>query len=89
MVAPDALLSQVLVAATYPLEIVEAGQWLQRNRNLQGPQAVDAARQQNWDASVQALVAGFPAAGQLVVAGDDITVTVLSRDGSARIVQSK
>src|ERR1035437_1880963 len=56
---PDALLSQVLVAATYPLEIVEAGQWLQQNRNLQGPQLVDAARQQNWDASVQALVA-FP-----------------------------
>src|ERR1035437_971826 len=56
---PDALLSQVLVAATYPLEIVEAGQWLQRNRNLQGPQLVDAARQQNWDASVQALMA-FP-----------------------------
>ena len=56
---PDALLSQVLVAATYPLEIVEAGQWMQQNRNLQGPQLVDAARQQNWDASVQALVA-FP-----------------------------
>jgi uncharacterized membrane protein YgcG len=56
---PDALLSQVLVAATYPLEIVEAGQWMQQNRNLQGRQLVDAARQQNWDASVQALVA-FP-----------------------------
>jgi hypothetical protein len=56
---PDALLSQVLVAATYPLEVVEAGQWLQQNRNLQGPQLVEAARQQNWDASVQALAA-FP-----------------------------
>src|ERR1035438_9418951 len=56
---PDALLSQVLVAATYPLEVVEAGQWLQQNRTLQGPQLVDAARQQNWDASVQALMA-FP-----------------------------
>jgi len=56
---PDALLSQVLVAATYPLEIVEAGQWMQQNRNLQGAQLVDAARQQNWDASVQAIVA-FP-----------------------------
>ena len=33
---PDSLLSQVLVAATYPLEIVEAGQWLQQNRNLCG-----------------------------------------------------
>src|ERR1700690_3600748 len=53
---PDSLLSQVLVAAGYPLEIVEAGQWLQQNRNLQGSQLVDAARKQNWDASVQALV---------------------------------
>ena len=56
---PDALLSQVLVASTYPQEIVEAGQWLQQNQNLQGPQLVDAARQQNWDPSIQALVV-FP-----------------------------
>src|SRR5579863_7599714 len=56
---PDALLSEVLVAATYPLEIVEAAQWLQQNRNLQGSQLIEAARQQNWDASVQALVV-FP-----------------------------
>src|SRR5271155_2923106 len=33
---PDALLSQVLVASTYPLEVVEAQQWLQQNGNLQG-----------------------------------------------------
>jgi len=56
---PDSLLSQVLVAATYPLEVVEAAQWLQQNRNLGGRQLVDAARQQNWDASIQALVV-FP-----------------------------
>jgi hypothetical protein len=56
---PDPLLSQVLVASTYPLEIVEASQWLQQNRNLQGQQLMDAARQQNWDPSIQALVA-FP-----------------------------
>jgi Protein of unknown function (DUF3300) len=56
---PDALLSQILVAAGYPLEIVEAGQWIQQNRNLQGAQLVEAARQQNWDPSVQALVV-FP-----------------------------
>ena len=56
---PDSLLSQVLVASTYPLEVVEAAQWLSQNRNLQGPQLVDAARQQNWDASIQALVV-FP-----------------------------
>jgi hypothetical protein len=62
---PDSLLSQLLVAATYPLEVVEASQWLQQNRNLQGDQLIDAARQQNWDASVQALVA-FPDALNLL-----------------------
>jgi hypothetical protein len=56
---PDALLSQVLVAATYPLEVAEAPQWLRQNRNLQGQQLIAAARQQNWDPSIQALVA-FP-----------------------------
>ena len=56
---PDSLLSQILVASTYPLEVAEAGQWLQRNPGLQGSQLVDAARQQNWDPSVQALVV-FP-----------------------------
>jgi len=56
---PDALLSQILVAATYPIEVVEVGQWLQQNRNVQGQNLVAAASQQNWDASIQALVA-FP-----------------------------
>jgi hypothetical protein len=54
---PDPLLGQVLVASTYPLEIVEASQWLQRNKNLEGQNLVNAARQQPWDPSVQALVA--------------------------------
>src|SRR5580704_5812661 len=40
---PDALLSEILVAATYPLEVVEVGQWLQQNRNLRGPDLVAAA----------------------------------------------
>jgi hypothetical protein len=56
---PDALLSQVLVASTYPLEVVEAQRWLQQNRYLQGRELMEAAQQQNWDPSVQALVA-FP-----------------------------
>src|SRR5258708_12582300 len=57
---PDPLLSQVLVAATYPLEVVQAYQWLQRNPGLTGPALTSAAQQQNWDASIQALVV-FPA----------------------------
>src|SRR5215475_6978418 len=56
---PDPLLSQILVAATYPLEVVQAYQWLQMNPGLTGPALTDAAQQQNWDASVQALVV-FP-----------------------------
>ena len=36
---PDPLLGQLLVASTYPLEIVEANQWLQRNKNLSGQAA--------------------------------------------------
>ncbi len=53
---PDPILSQVLVAATYPLEIVEAARWLGANSTLQGKALVDAAAKQTWDASVQALV---------------------------------
>jgi hypothetical protein len=56
---PDPLLSQILVAATYPLEIVQADQWLQRNPGLTGPALTQAVQQQNWDPSVQALVV-FP-----------------------------
>src|SRR5947209_1955469 len=53
---PDPLLSQVLVAATYPLEVVQALQWLQRNQGLSGADLTAAAAQQNWDPSIQALV---------------------------------
>jgi hypothetical protein len=54
---PDPLLGQVLAASTYPVELVEAQQWLQANGNLHGQDLTDAARQQTWDASVQAMVA--------------------------------
>ncbi len=56
---PDTLLSQILVASTYPIEVVEAQQWLQQHRNLKGQALMDAAKEQNWDPSIQALVA-FP-----------------------------
>ncbi len=46
---PDSLLSQVLVASTYPLELVEAQQFLQQNGTLQGSALTDAAKNQNWD----------------------------------------
>src|SRR6516165_3728429 len=52
---PDPLLSQVLVACTYPLEVVQAYQWTQSS-GLTGPALAQGAQQQNWDPSVQALV---------------------------------
>ena len=69
---PDALLSQVLVASTYPLEVVQAHQWLRRNGRLKGQELMDAARQQPWDASVQGLVA-FPDA--LATLNEDVQWT--------------
>jgi Protein of unknown function (DUF3300) len=53
---PDPLVSQILVASTYPLELVQALQWLQRNPGLTGAALTQAAQQQNWDPSIQALV---------------------------------
>jgi hypothetical protein len=54
---PDPILSQVLVASTYPLEIVEADRWLKQNSGLKAQDLTKAAAKQPWDASVQALVA--------------------------------
>lgn len=56
---PDALLSQVLMAATYPVEVVEAARWSRANPGLQGDDAVRAAQSEDWDPSVKSLVA-FP-----------------------------
>ncbi len=52
---PDPLLSQVLVASTYPLEIVQLQQWLEKNKNLKDKALADAVKKQDWDASIQAL----------------------------------
>ena len=54
---PDPLLAQCLVASTYPLDLVSAQQWLDRNTSLKGADLEAAAEQQPWDPSVQALVA--------------------------------
>jgi len=69
---PDPLLTQILVASTYPLEVVEAFQWVQHNPGLTGAALTSAAQQQNWDASVQALVV-FP--DVLKRLNDDVTWT--------------
>lgn len=56
---PDPLLSQILMASTYPLEVVEAARWSRSNPSLRGDDAVRAVQQYNWDPSVTSLVA-FP-----------------------------
>lgn len=56
---PDVLLTQTLIASTYPSEAIEAGNWLKANPNLRGKEAVEAASQTNWDDSIKALAA-FP-----------------------------
>jgi hypothetical protein len=56
---PDSLLSQVLMASTYPLEIVQAARWVKANPNVKGDAAVKAVGDQPWDVSVKSLVA-FP-----------------------------
>src|SRR5882762_6182330 len=56
---PDALLSQVLMASTYPLEVVQAARWVKDHRDQKGEAAVKAVASQTWDVSVKSLVA-FP-----------------------------
>ncbi|MBI3580809.1 MAG: DUF3300 domain-containing protein [Nitrospinae bacterium] len=55
---PDALLSQILMAATYPIEVVNADRWLQNpnNASLHGDALDHALQEQPWDPSVKSLV---------------------------------
>jgi hypothetical protein len=57
---PDSLLSTVLMAATYPLEVVQAERWLAHNKSLSGDALKAATDKQAWDDSVKALVATPP-----------------------------
>ena len=52
---PDTLLSQILMAATYPLEVVEADRWMKVNPSLSGDALDEALRQKPWDVSVKSL----------------------------------
>jgi hypothetical protein len=54
---PDPLLTQVLMASTYPLEVVEAARWSQANPSVTGTALEDAMQSQSWDPSVKALAA--------------------------------
>ena len=52
---PDALMAQVLMACTYPLEVIEADRWVKANPSLKGKALDDALAQKTWDPSVISL----------------------------------
>jgi hypothetical protein len=56
---PDSLVSQILMASTYPLEVALADRWLKVNKTLKGDALTAALEQQTWDPSVKSLV-NFP-----------------------------
>jgi len=56
---PDSVLSHVLIASTYPLEVIQAARWSRDNPGLDGELAVSAVEDFDWDPSVKALTA-FP-----------------------------
>ena len=56
---PDSLLTQILMASTYPLEIVQADRWAKQNKDMKGDALAKALEAQPWDPSVKSLV-NFP-----------------------------
>ena len=56
---PDPMLSQTLIASTYPLEIIQLKQWLDQHKDLKDKALADAVAKQDWDPAIQAL-AGLP-----------------------------
>jgi len=54
---PDALVAQVLMASTYPLEVVQAARWAKENPKVTGKALEDAMQKQSWDPSVKSLTA--------------------------------
>ena len=81
---PDALVSQILAAATYPTEIVEADRWIQDNQNLKGKDLANAVDQQPWDPSIKAITQ-FPS----VLANMDKNLSWTSALGEAYVNQSE
>ena len=54
---PDPLISEVLAASTYPLEVVEAERWVAAHKGLKGAQLKADVSKQSWDESVKSLTA--------------------------------
>jgi hypothetical protein len=52
---PDSLIAQILMASTYPLEVVQADRWVQQNKTLTGDALDDALKEKSWDPSIKSL----------------------------------
>jgi hypothetical protein len=81
---PDALVAQIMAAATYPAEVVEADRWMQQHTDLKGQQLANEVDKQSWDPSVKAL-AQFPS----VLANMDKNLSWTSSLGDAYVNQQK
>ena len=81
---PDALVSQILAASTYPTEIVEADRWVQGHANLKGKDLANAVDQEPWDPSIKALTQ-FPS----VLANMDKNLSWTSALGEASVNQQE
>ena len=81
---PDSLLSMMLMASTYPLEVAEAYNWLEANKSLSRTQIQDAMKSQTWDNSIKSLVL-FPQA--LTLMGTQLGWT--QQLGNAYLAQPK
>jgi uncharacterized membrane protein YgcG len=79
---PDALVAQIVAAASYPTEVVEAERWILQNSGLKGEELAKAADSQSWDPSVKALIQ-FPS----VLATMDKNLSWTSALGEAYVNQ--
>ena len=52
---PDSLIAQILMASTYPLEVVQAERWVEQNKTLTGDALNDALKKKSWDPSIKSL----------------------------------
>jgi hypothetical protein len=69
---PDSLLTQILMASTYPLEVVQADRWAKQNKDMKGDALAKALEKQPWDPSVKSLV-NFPQVLQMMSEKIDMT----------------
>jgi Protein of unknown function (DUF3300) len=81
---PDALVAQILAAATYPDQVVEADRWMEKHKHLEGEKLGKEVDKQPWDPSVKALTE-FPS----VLANMDKNLAWTSSLGDAYVNQQK